>query len=133
MSPGTFKCRIQNAECGMKSQRGPSAPLARHSTLCTPNSALKRAGFYNLRALQEVCPKHRKNHRETVGWYRKIARGVCSLLKWHGPGALNAKCKVHIAKCLPALNFRGCDLTAECFRRGGPCGRPPSADSRRIE
>jgi hypothetical protein len=24
--------------------------------LYTPNSALKRAGFYNLRASQEVCP-----------------------------------------------------------------------------
>src|SRR5438552_10236319 len=95
MSPGTFKCRIQNAECGIKSQPGSSAPLARHSTLCTANSTLKPAGFYNLRASQEVCPKHRKDHRETVGWYRKIARGVCSLLKWHGPGAIqmqNADC-----------------------------------------
>jgi hypothetical protein len=31
-----------------------------------------------------VCPKHRNDRRETAGWYRKIARGVCSLLKWHG-------------------------------------------------
>ena len=34
----------------------------------------------------QLQPFSQLGHRETVGWYRKIARGVCSLLKWHGPG-----------------------------------------------
>src|SRR6266404_9574931 len=62
------------------------------------------AGFYNLRASEEVCPKHRNSRRETAGWYRKIARGVCSLLKWQRPGAQRRSGPV---------NCRGCDLTAE--------------------
>jgi len=34
----------------------------------------------------------------------KSPRGVCSLLKWHGPGVMNAP---------GPFTFRGCDLTAE--------------------
>ena len=41
----------------MKKPMGPPLPFARHSALRTPNSALGWAGFYNLRASQEVCPK----------------------------------------------------------------------------
>jgi hypothetical protein len=56
--------------------------------------------FYILKALQEVClknpstaarraasnGKHRKNHRETVGWYPTGYQEVCvlSMLQWSG-------------------------------------------------
>ena len=40
-----------------------------------------------------------------MGWYlNEIARGVCSLLKWHGP---------RTQYVLGPFIFRGCDLTAE--------------------
>src|SRR5262245_20859659 len=40
-----------------------------------------------LKGLPRRCAsKHRNNRRESAGWYRKIARGSCSLLKRHGPG-----------------------------------------------
>src|SRR2546430_4920772 len=50
---------------------------------------------FTIQGVRGRCaPKHRNSRRETVGWYRKIARGVCSLLKWHGrehkaPGPFN--------------------------------------------
>src|SRR5205085_5412253 len=50
---------------------------------------------FTIQGLRRRCaPKHRNSRRETAGWYRKIARGVCSLLKSHGPGdgMQNAKC-----------------------------------------
>jgi len=42
-----------------------------------------RKRILQFKGLKKRCAsKHRKNHRETVGWQRKLARGVCSLLKW---------------------------------------------------
>src|SRR5712691_12697497 len=80
MAPNEFRRR--KAEAFHRWTLSISGEIARRDDL-------KR--FYIIRASQEVCPKHRKNHRETVGWYRKIARGVCSLLKWHGPGAIQVQ------------------------------------------
>ena len=96
MSPGrTHKAR--------ESRGSPPVRIRAGRYRCAPDDLsriLQSEGFAG-----GVPPKHRKNHRETVGWYRKIARGVCSLLKWRGPGGLNEKCTVNIAQCLPALNF----------------------------
>ena len=32
----------------------------------------ERNEFYNSRASEEVCPKHRNNRRETAGWDRRF-------------------------------------------------------------
>jgi hypothetical protein len=68
-------------------------------------NGLKR--FYNLRASEEVCPKHRNSRRETAGWGRIDHQEVFVLLSLSEfRQALIEMARAGSAMTLPALYFR---------------------------
>ena len=84
-----MKSGHRNDVTGRKTEFGEKERSRSTGVVCPPvaRTSAETTKDFTIEGLRRRCaPKHRKNHRETVGWYRKIARGVCSLLKWHRPG-----------------------------------------------